>query len=108
MTKITLCSGHRAKIKEWQSSQKEYFSKGDNEYSKIKEKTLDWLKKLSRKKNIVTVPYVRTSVIYIAFKNFLKKINFVYYKPKYIKLFQQMFFLGFIKFDKKNIRKINS
>tara|TARA_B110000003_G_C16579596_1_gene507560 strand:+ start:596 stop:718 length:123 start_codon:yes stop_codon:yes gene_type:complete len=40
MTKITLCPGPGAKIEEWQSSQKEYFGRGDKEYLKIKKKNI--------------------------------------------------------------------
>ncbi len=35
-----------------------------------------------------------------------KKKNVVYYKPRDNKSFQPIFFLGFIKFDKQNIKKV--
>ena len=83
MTKITLCPGPGAKIKEWQTSQKEYFGRGDKEYTAIKEKTLSWLREVSEKKNIVAIPGAGTTAAYIAFKNFLNKkiliINTGYY-----------------------------
>lgn len=95
MTKITLCPGPGAKIKEWQTSQKEYFGRGDKEYAKIKEKTLNWLRKVSKKKNIVAIPGAGTTAAYIAFKNFLnKKILIVdtgYYSKRWIKLCGQLF-----------------
>ena len=100
MTKITLCPGPGAKIEEWQSSQKEYFGRGDKEYLKIKKKTYSWLKKKTGKKNIIAIPGAGTTAAYIAFKNFLnKKILIVktgYYSERWIKLCSQIF-------EKKNL-----
>ena len=48
-TKITFCPGPGALIPEWINSQKEYFGRGDKEYSRIKQETINWLKKISKK-----------------------------------------------------------
>ena len=53
--KITFCPGPGAYIPEWINNQKEYFGRGDKEYTLIKKKTFSWLKRLSGKKNIVSI-----------------------------------------------------
>ena len=72
MTKVTLCPGPGAKIREWQSSQKRIFGRGDDEYLNIKKKTYNWLKKKTGKKKVTAIPGAGTTAAYIAFKNFLK------------------------------------
>ena len=100
MSKLTLCPGPGALIPEWKNSQKEFFGRGDDEYKKIKKRTLDWLSRISSKDIIVPIPGAATTAAYVCFENFLSKkiliINTGFYSQRWIKLVSQIF-------PKKNI-----
>ncbi len=95
MSKLTLCPGPGASIPEWKNSQKEFFGRGDDEYKKIKKRTINWLSKISSKDTIVPIPGAATTAAYISFQNFLSKkiliINTGYYSQRWIKLINQLF-----------------
>ena len=85
--KITFCPGPGAYIPEWINNQKEYFGRGDKEYTLIKKKTFSWLKRLSGKKNIVSIGWSASTAAIIAFENFLSGkiliINTGYYSKRW-------------------------
>ena len=95
MEKITLCPGPGAKIKEWYSSQKEFFGRGDREYLKIKSNVEKWLNKVSGQDLTISIAGAATTAAYIAFKNFLDKkiliIDTGYYSKRWIKLISQIY-----------------
>ncbi len=69
--KITFCPGPGAVIPEWFSEQKEYFGRGDEDYTKLKKKTLNWLKKISGQDEIIPIPGAGTTAAIVAFNTFL-------------------------------------
>ena len=95
MSKLTLCPGPGALISEWKISQKEFFGRGDDEYIKIKQKTINWLCKISSKDFVVPIPGAATTAAYISFQNFLYNkiliINTGYYSLRWNKLIRQLY-----------------
>ncbi len=87
-TKITFCPGPGALIPEWLISQKEYFGRGDQEYTKIKVETINWLKKISKKEEIIPIAGSGTTAGLLAFNTFLEGkillINTGYYAERWI------------------------
>ena len=70
--RITFCPGPGAVIPEWSKGQTEFFGRGDNYYSSIKEKTLNWIKKISQQNNVIPIAGSGTTAAIIAFNTFLK------------------------------------
>ena len=74
---------------------KKSFGRGDDEYKKIKKRTLDWLSRISSKDIIVPIPGAATTAAYVCFENFLSKkiliINTGFYSQRWIKLVSQIF-----------------
>ena len=52
---------------------KEFFGRGDDEYKKIKKRTLDWLSRISSKDIIVPIPGAATTAAYVCLKIFFPK-----------------------------------
>ena len=85
--KITFCPGPGAVIPEWFDNQKEYFGRGDEEYKKIKNKTLKWLRKKSGQDHVIPVPGAATTAAIIALNSFVEGnvlvINTGYYSTRW-------------------------
>ena len=111
--KITFCPGPGAVIPEWFDNQKEYFGRGDEEYKKIKNKTLKWLRKKSGQDHVIPVPGAATTAAIIALNSFVEGnvlvINTGYYSTRwfnYLKktnIAKKTDFLSFDNFIKKKI-----
>ena len=71
-TKISFCPGPGAVIPEWFQNQKQFFGRGDNEYEKIKSKTIKWLKKKSGQDQIIIIPGAATTAAIIALNTFIE------------------------------------
>ena len=69
--RLTFCPGPGALIPEWTKSQKEFFGRNDKEYKKIKDETLNWLKKISKKDNIIPISGSGTNAAVVAINTFL-------------------------------------
>lgn len=86
--RITFCPGPGALIPEWTKSQREFFGRNDNEYKKIKNKTLNWLKKISGKDNIIPISGSGTNAAIVAINTFLTDriliINTGYYSNRWL------------------------
>lgn len=110
-SKITFCPGPGANIPEWTKSQKEYFGRGDKEYENIKSKTINWLKKISQKNEVVPVAGSASTAAIISFETFLKGkvllINTGYYSNRWLKDIKARKNINLINIDYKNIENIN-
>ena len=70
--RVTFCPGPGALIPEWSEGQTEFFGRGDNYYSDIKAKTLNWIKKVSQQNNVIPIAGSGTTAAIIAFNTYLK------------------------------------
>ena len=109
-TKITFCPGPGALIPEWINSQKEYFGRGDKEYSRIKQETINWLKKISKKNEIIPIAGSGTTAGLLAFNTFLKRkillINTGYYSERWINYLKKRKIKNLNIIDYKDIDKV--
>ena len=109
MTKITFCPGPGAFIPEWINNQKEYFGRGDDEYKKIKNKTFEWLKKITGKNEIVSIAGSGSTAAIISFNAFLSgKILIVktgYYSDRW---YNHLKHKGYKKISYIEYEKLNS
>tara|TARA_X000000950_G_scaffold113486_1_gene142808 strand:+ start:4029 stop:4997 length:969 start_codon:yes stop_codon:yes gene_type:complete len=87
-SKITFCPGPGAVINDWFTHQNEYFGRGDTEYSSLKRKTLNWIKKKSGQDNVIPVSGSGTTAAIVALNSFLTGkvliINTGYYAKRWI------------------------
>ena len=87
-SKITFCPGPGAVLNDWYTYQKEYFGRGDDEYSLIKKKTLTWIKKKTGQDVIIPISGSGTTAAIIALNSFLNGkvliINTGYYAKRWI------------------------
>jgi 2-aminoethylphosphonate-pyruvate transaminase len=89
MQKITFCPGPGALIPEWTKSQKEFFGRNDKEYQKIKNKTLQWLKKISQKDFVIPIAGSGSNAAVVAINTFLTGkiliVNTGYYSNRWFR-----------------------
>ena len=111
-SKITFCPGPGALIPEWTNSQKEFFGRGDFEYTKIKKDTFKWLKKISKKDEIIPIAGSGTTAALLAFNTFLQGkilvIDTGYYSQRWIDYLKKKKFKNIhtVKYD--DIQNIHS
>ncbi len=116
ISKITFCPGPGAVINDWFTNQNEYFGRGDKEYSIIKRKTLNWIKKKSGQEVVVPISGSGTTAAIVALNSFLNGkvliINTGYYAKRwidYVKNSKLPIYSDVISYDqfilKKNFKK---
>ena len=113
--KITFCPGPGAVILNGSIIKKSILGEGDEEYKKIKNKTLKWLRKKSGQDHVIPVPGAATTAAIIALNSFVEGnvlvINTGYYSTRwfnYLKktnIAKKTDFLSFDNFIKKKLHK---
>ncbi len=115
-SKITFCPGPGAVVNDWFTNQNEYFGRGDKEYSIIKRKTLNWIKRKSGQDIVIPISGSGTTAATVALNSFLTGkvliINTGYYAKRWInyvknsKLSIQFDIISYDEFiNKKNLKK---